>query len=76
MLRNFNLLNNLTKRGTISSSVFTADTDLLSSLTLQHCKLKVPRKEWDRLIVHFFTDEPSRTISFYNATLTILIKYS
>ena len=35
VLRDFNLLDNLTKRGTISCSVFTADTDLLSSLTLQ-----------------------------------------
>ena len=34
MLGNLDLLDNLTKGGTVSSSVLSADTDLLSSLTL------------------------------------------
>ena len=43
VLGNLDLLDNLTKGGTVSSSVLSADTDLLSSLTLHtgyiHCHL-------------------------------------
>lgn len=34
VLRDFHLLDDLTKRRTVTSSVFTANTDLLSTLTL------------------------------------------